>query len=678
MDSAQPPSAAAREPSRTAPPRPPLSPGHLSLLLLLCTLLAGASLWLTADMTRQRALADLAAHGEQALALFTANLESEVEKYAFLPHVLATDAAVVRGLKAGLGSPAAQRANRLLADVNRIAKTSDTYLMRPDGTTVAASNHDRPHSFVGSNFSFRPYFRRAMQGGQGRYFALGTTSNKRGYYFSAPVYDDEDDSIIGVAVVKVSMDRLEAAWRDSQVLMLLTDAHGVIFSASREGWQFRTLAPLPGALRQLLVASRQYRDQPLRPLPVLDRLPLHGRASLRIAAPGAAAAASAEGGADDRQRSAARRYLVQRSELPRSEWIALALSDTAPVQQRVGQALLFNALAIVLLLSLFGFWLNWRRGQHQRAALRERTERVLRKVRDRLEARVRLRTRELSESNAQLQCEIDQHRRTTAELKLAQVELVQAGKLAALGQLAAGITHEINQPLTAIRTYADNARALLDRGRAAEAADNLADISELTERMAQISDHLKIYARKSDGRLSRVPLGEIAERALALLHTKARRLGVAVELRIDPALCVWADEVRLEQVLLNLCNNALDAMALDAAADGAVRRLEIAAAPAPADGGAEPAAQIAITVRDTGPGIAAEHFDKLFDPFFTTKGVGEGLGLGLSISFSIVKQLGGQLAAANHPDGGACFTLRLRRCAAAAAVVATAVAQSPA
>ncbi|MGQ9369164.1 ATP-binding protein [Azospirillum sp. ST 5-10] len=232
----------------------------------------------------------------------------------------------------------------------------------------------------------------------------------------------------------------------------------------------------------------------------------------------------------------------------------------------------------------------------------------------------------------------------------AQTELVQAAKLAALGQLAAGVGHELNQPLAAIRSYAHNGGKLIARGRVAEAAGNLARIAELTQRMAGITNHLKRFARRPDSRVGAVELAPVVHGALSLFAGRLRAEGVAVDLDLPgEPLRVRAEEVRLEQVLVNLLGNGLDAVA-----GRDCRRLAVAARP---DG----EGTVRIEVRDSGPGIPADAAAQVFDPFYTTKPPGAGLGLGLSISYNIVKDFGGVLAVASSGPEGTAFAITLNR-----------------
>ena len=280
---------------------------------------------------------------------------------------------------------------------------------------------------------------------------------------------------------------------------------------------------------------------------------------------------------------------------------------------------------------------------------RKAAEEHLRRNLDEQEERIRERTAELQASNRLLQYEIVERKRAETVLRQAQDELVQAGKLAALGQMSAGITHELNQPLAAIRTFAASGRLLLARGQADQAVANFGRIQELTERMATLTSQLKAFARKSSGKQGPVPVAQAVRQALALVEhlTGPRQVEVRLELP-EEELLVLADQLRLEQVLVNLFANATDAMKA-----APLRQLRIAAA-----GGGE---RVRLSVADTGGGVDPQILPHIFEPFFTTKGADEGLGLGLSIAFGIIRDWGGTLTARNDAEG-ALFTIELPRC----------------
>ena len=265
-----------------------------------------------------------------------------------------------------------------------------------------------------------------------------------------------------------------------------------------------------------------------------------------------------------------------------------------------------------------------------------------------LEERVRERTADLDAANASLRDEVMVRRRTEERLRKTQKDLVQAGKLAGLGEMSAALSHEINQPLAAVKSYAENARTYLMRNRIDEAEANIRRISEMTDRMARISGNLRNFARQPEDTLKPVPVIDAIHEAIAIIGPRLRQSGT--EVVFDPhdmSLRALGGQLRLQQVLVNVMTNAIDAME-----DTRTNRIEISA-----DGDLD---SVRIFIRDHGPGLAEDQIGQVFEAFFTTKRAGAGMGLGLSISYNIIEDFGGKLTAANHPAGGALFTVRLK------------------
>jgi len=726
----------------------------ITVILAIALLFVGV-LWVTARVTEASSLAQLLGRGDHDLRLYIANIRRELDRYEYLPKLLADDHRVRDLLKHNWNFKQRQAVNRYLAFVARTSGASDIYLMDHTGLTLAASNWNKSDSFIGDNYSFRPYFQQAIKGRLGHYYALGLSSGQRGYYFAYPVRDGQGH-ILGALAVKVSLASLEKERGGAHYEFVVTDPHGVIFLSTRPQWRYHTLKPLAADVRKRIVASRRYLEYPLTPLPGSRSRPFNQQASLF---------SIHENGENVT-------YLRRGVPMPSAGWRVYILLNIAPVAADVTHAVILagfilGVLVLIFLIllqrrarldervryehaameaaeanearvraiidntqaglvtlgtdaliesfnptaeSLFGRYaasvngmpladllapdsrsaffglldragrrlpepapvelrgerrdgsvfpleasvnrMSASEGVHYIVTLHDITERkeheaALQQAYDQLELRVAERTSDLLDSNRRLTREIEEHRRTERELSLARDELIQAAKLAAIGQLSAGINHELNQPLTAIRFYAGNARAFLDKSRVDEVRENLVHIDGLTERMARIITQLKLFARKSSGKPVAVSLTAVIEGALTLLAPRLQREHVAVirHLPPDEVYCM-GDMVRLEQVLVNLISNALQAM------EGRSEpRLDISVS---LDAG-----QVRAAVRDRGPGIPEADLAQIFDPFFTTKEVGEGLGLGLSISMRIIEELGGTMHAQNHPDGGAVFTIVL-------------------
>ena len=592
--------------------------------------LSAAIAWLAHGWSERIFLEETRERARAALDVYTQGLDGALRKYEVVPALLARRAEVLDLFRHHGDGRAVARANRLTEEVNRTADAEDVYFMAPDGMTFAASNWAAERPFVGKNFSYRPYFRDAMAGKLGRYFALGTTSNKRGYYFAYPVRDGEE--ALGAVVVKMNVDRIEQALASGKDEVIVTDANGVVFIASKPDWRFKTLGPLsPEALAEI-GRNRQYPVELLSTLELKRPADESGFDLIEVAA------------AKDGDRPAGTvEYLIEAKHMPTAGWTVHILAGTGWARSQVTTTVAISLLVCLLAILLLAVVAQRRRRLVERIELQASAA-------AQLERQVRERTADLSESNLRLGAEVAERKATEAALRQTQSELVQAGKLAALGQMSAAISHEFNQPLAAIRSYADNAAQLIDRGRDEEARANCDRIRDLTERVAEIGKHLSAFARKPRSESGPVAFNAVIDDTLAFLRGRIGQAGAAVDLdRPSQDLYVQAGSVRLQQVLTNLLLNALDAM--EGAPGAGSKRIEIALR--------EGDGQVRMTVRDHGPGIPADAVGQVFDPFFTTKEVGKGLGLGLSISYNIVKDFGGGLTADNHPGGGAVFTLTL-------------------
>ncbi|SFU54321.1 sensor histidine kinase [Halomonas korlensis] len=621
---------------RAGTPPPRLSRRWRRLLILLASLGLVLSMWQAAQLAREQALQSLQQDAENELRLSAEGLVGHLSRHEYLPRLLASREGVKRFLS-NPGDLDPMPLNLLLDRFRAIAGVSDIYLLDRNADTLAASNWHRPDTFIGQNYAFRSYYQDAIAGRHGRFFGLGVQSRERGYYFSAPVWLDDtapDATPDGVLVIKILLDTVENNWADQEAELLVTDQDAVIFMASHPELRMRALYPLSEGTHASLRDTRRYADQPLTPSGIRVLEP-RGDASRLVGF--------------DQGPLAAGSYLSLSRPLDTFGWDMHILKPLTPVfRAQWLSALLAGGLYGVVML---GGGIGWQRLRlrREREQFAERERRTLAQARDELERNVQRRTHDLVETNRRLSDEIDERRHAEERLRQTRDELIQAAKLAVLGQLAAGINHELNQPLAAIRAYAENARTFLERERPEAVAGNLEQIVELTSRMADISAQLRQFSRKSGDRPSAVSVSACFDYALRLFQTRLRDAAVTVK-RHWPEEEVWvhADPVRLEQVLVNLIGNALQAMA-DTPEPCLCLSIE------------RDAGQVTIGVADNGPGIAKAHLAKVFEPFFTTKSRGSGLGLGLSISSRIIDDLGGRLVATNRDGGGALFSIVLPR-----------------
>ena len=548
---------------------------------------------------------ELAGQNLQTLDLYVANLLGTLHRYEVLPQLLGQ----LPALRAVLASPEDEQtvsnANQLLNDISRQTGAEVMYLMDTHGDTLAASNWDKKDSFIGRNFAFRPYFSEAMQGKLGRFFGLGTTSGKRGYFFAAAITDG--DQKIGVLVVKVDLDHTERLWGKTPEQLLMTDHNGVVILTSRPEWRFRATRELSEEERQAIFA--------ILPYPTRDPQPLN---------------------LDENA------WLIQTQKIDETGWSVNILAPRTLIDRPVRTVLAIGGATLLVVMLLIGLMMQRRRHYLERIAFEG-------KARRELEMRVVERTSDLEGLNQRLRKEVLEREHAQQELVRAQDDLVQAGKLSALGTMSASISHELNQPLAAIRSYAENAEVLLDHQRIDDARSNLKLINELTGRMSSIIAHLRAFARRDRHAPESVALQPALDDALALLAKRRRSMEVEL-IRDLPAATLWveAGETRLRQVLGNLLANALDALT----EKGPPRRLWLSAQ-STAEG-------VTVYIRDNGPGFCMEALGRAGEPFYTTKTRTQGLGLGLAICDTLIRAFGGELLFANHKEGGALITLRLR------------------
>lgn len=525
-------------------------------------------------------------------------LEAELQTYRLLPVMLGEYTDVRAALASGTVDPALNAKLALLA-----ARTGAPviYALDPQGMTIAASNADRPDSFLGHDYRYRDYFTKAMASGATEFFALGSVSGRPGLYLSRRI--DRAGQPLGVVVVKVEFDRIAQAWIQDHMATFVVDADGVILISSDPRLEFHTTRALSPARRRTLAQTRQFGTLPLL------------RAPLTLA--------------DDRSRLGVGTPAVTVSlPVPIAGWHLVHMEplDAAlrSAAVRTRSATTIAALATIAAM-LGAWWLHQRRKRNAGA-------------RAELEAEVARRTAELSATADRLQIEVEQREAADQRFRQAREELAHANRVGSIGTITASVAHEINQPVAAIRTFADNAAAFLARDEPARAATNLQAIVELTSRIGTITAGLRRYARRGAGSIGPVALDAAIDGVRLLIGDRFRAKGVTLDLPSGPEarLTVIAGRVRLEQVLVNLLQNALDAVAErpDARVDVTVGRK---------------GRDVVLTVADNGPGIDPGIADDLFTPFATSKT--DGLGLGLGIARDIMTEFGGTLDLVPAPQG---------------------------
>lgn len=541
---------------------------YLPLIALLAAALIGGLAMLAVDRAaRVTALDAVRAEAGNDAAILAAGLESELNKFSLVPRVLAVDPEVAALLAGQRGQKAVL--NRRLAALARQTNAAAIYLMTADGLTLAASNWDRPDSFVGSNYGFRDYFAGAMRAGTFTEFALGTVSRRPGLYIAERV--GPADRPLGVVAVKVEFDILERKWRDAKGGVFVTDADGVVVLASNADWRFRATGDTPYINRDPARDAMRFGTAPLVPLTL--PAPITMVEKIQPIAP--------------------------------LGWELHLLSDPAP---QLAAAIANGRLMVLLGLVLAGIagggvfvWLRRRQAQ-ARAALAEQTA-MLRE------------------------------------------QLHQANRLATLGQVTAGLGHEIRQPLAAMQVYAESGERLLAHGRADEAAANFGKIAGLAGKIGQITAESLQFSRRTPREPKAIALAEVIDGSLLLLNDQIRRHNIRLVLP-DPELTqtrVHAQHVQLEQVLVNLLQNAVQACD-----DGGTIAISIALD----DGGRSRHCRLSVT--DDGPGLAGDVRELLFQPFITTKP--DGIGLGLAIARDIMRDHGGELQF-DDLGKGATFTM---------------------
>ena len=521
---------------------------------------------------------------ELRLALYSGNLVSELQRTAVVPLLLARDPELIGALTSGNYSRTSARLISFQAEIG----AASIQLLDGDGRTVGATNRN----LLGTSLRGTPGFVDALR--QNDTVFTAARREVGGYDFTYSRSVRAENRVLGVVVVAVDLVKYERAWAGLQDVVLVADSAGVVILATELRWRGLPLdealaaRDVPSALRRALQATTDWARNP-------PDAYVRGEAVMQTEA-----------------------------RVPFRGWRIVTFTAYNSVREQVNGVLALEIMGFAILLAMTFYLLSRRAWSQSMSFQRESAE--------------------LRLLNARLQREIAEREKVQKDLAVAELTLAQSSKLAALGEMSAAVSHELNQPLAAMKTYLAGARLLLQRKRPDEALSSFQRIDDLIDRMAAITRQLKSYARKGGEAFEPVDLRTCVSSALAMMEPQLKLRVVRITRALPRApVMVMADRIRLEQVIINLLRNALDATrdAPEPQIDLMLSTGETAT----------------LTVRDNGHGIA--DLVNLFEPFYTTKKAGEGVGLGLAISSGIVTDLGGRLTAHNATGGGAVFEMQL-------------------
>jgi two-component system C4-dicarboxylate transport sensor histidine kinase DctB len=557
---------------------------RVRIVMLAFISLAVTVVWITNSLLTERFTETTRNRAEVRLALYSGNLLSELQRNSVVPLLLSRDPALIGALTSG---DFQQSSQRLISYREEIGAAS-IKLLDIDGRTVAAT--DRAE--LGTNLRTEPFFIEATRSNETVFTTNQKPSGAFEFAYSRRVQDN--GQLIGVVVVTVDLQKFEFSWAGFSDAVVVTDSEGRIILSTESRWrglnEDEALAArsAPSAIQRAVRATADWTALPADAY-------VQGEAVMR-----------------------------QEARIGFQGWRMTSFTTYAGVRERVNGVIALEIMGFAILLALAFFMVSRRATTRLRFSMRESAE--------------------LRQLNAALQREIAERERAERHLEVAEQTLQQSSKLAALGEMSAAVSHELNQPLAAMKTYLAGAKLLLQRKRPEEALSSFQRIDDLIERMGAITRQLKSYARKGGEAFEPVDVKDCVSSALAMMEPQLRRRDVAIVRNLPRTpVMVEADRVRLEQVLINLLRNALDATKT-------TPRPEIQIIVSTGD-------MVMITVRDNGTGIT--DLERLFEPFYTTKAPGDGVGLGLAISSGIVNDLGGRLTARNGREGGAVFEIRL-------------------
>jgi len=547
-------------------------------------LLAIGVIWFTNELLTERFTEFNRKRGELRMTLYSNSIVSELQRNSVVPLLLSRDPVIIDALN---NSDYVATSQRLISLREEIGAAS-LRLLDEGGRTVASTDRRE----LGVQHRNTPFFVDALRSNDTVFTVERLETGAFNFAFSRLV--EYDKRVIGVMVVEVDMRKLEERWAGGSDAILVTNSEGIVILSTEPRWRGRSVDEAldaqspPNAIERALRLAGDWRSDARGTY-------ISGEAVMQL------------------------EMLV-----PFRGWRMTTFVAFSSVRERVNAVLALEIMVFAILLATGFYILSRRAASASRFFQRESAE--LRQLNDRLKQ------------------EIAERERVERTLEVAEQTLAQSQKLAALGEMSAAVSHELNQPLAAMKTYLAGAKLLLQRKRLDEALSSFARIDDLIDRMGKITRQLKSYARKGEDAFQPVDLRDALSSSMTIMDPQLKQSHVGIEQNVprEPVM-VMGDRIRIEQVIVNLLRNALDATQTEDV----------------------PSVDILLTsgenailaVRDNGQGIA--DFDQLFEPFYTTKRPGEGVGLGLAISSGIVSDHGGRLMARNRDSGGSVFEMRL-------------------
>ena len=517
-------------------------------------------------------------------ALYSGNLVSELQRNSVVPLLLSRDPVMISALDS---QDFSQTSQRLISYVDEIGSAS-LMLLNSEGRVVAASDRNA----IGELHGADPYFVEATGSDETVFTSFRNEAGAFVFNYSRKI--QSGGQMLGVIVVEANLRQFESRWAWIFDAVYVTDSTGVIILSTEPLWRGKIEAEAleletpASALSRASQSSNDWRGVPLNEY-------LRGSAVLQL-----------------------------ETRIPFRGWRMVTFTPNASVRERVNGILALELTVFAVLLAV-AFYFASRRARARSALFQQESE-------------------QLRALNDALQREIAERERAERNLQVAEQTLAQSSKLAILGEMSAGVSHELNQPLAAMKTYLAGAKLLLQRKRTEEALASFHRIDDLIERMGAITRQLKGYARKGGDAVEPLDLRDAVSSALAMMEPQLKNRDVAIQRNVpSQPIMVRADRIRLEQVIINLLRNALDAV--KNVSEPTIEILVSAGSHA------------TLSVRDNGSGI--DDLDALFEPFYTTKAPGDGTGLGLAISSGIVNDFGGRLTARNRTTRGAVFEMQL-------------------